>query len=281
MNEKKKRTQSLFDETGLRSFQAQSEEWHSIASQLVLRLMGLNSSSLTPRETLQATFKALKNMEDDPDSINAHLWRNGWCLSGRMTPGQVLALQKAFREENFKEIDSFIVNFARRHATEIISDACDTFPDRKAILEDVLTAHNTKMYTLSIPVLLAQTDGMCRSEFKALRFGKKKARDELFKTIKQLPPMAFSRILLLPLCSKGPVEKGGNFDNIPDGLDRHFVLHGVSTNYNTEINSLKCIMLLDCVVSAAKCFRRESESREEHDRLRDRLKELDGCEYSA
>ena len=137
------------------------------------------------------------------------------------------------------------------------------FAPRMRIIEDALEAHVNGKFTLSIPTLFAQAEGIAseilNSPTFAGRTGKimtKVVEDKYGDWAKAVSKnilldfiqsnRGFGRInkehftrkrFLEWLESTGRVEE--------DSANRHAVLHGVQINYATKENSLRCFLLLD------------------------------------
>ena len=97
-------------------------------------------------------------------------------------------------------------------------------------------AHREKRYALSIPVLLAQADGICQ-ELQGEQLYKRNRKGEIALKAK----IASKNVdeftaLMLPLVA-GPRERL-RFGN---QLNRHSILHGESTTYDTFENSCRAI----------------------------------------
>ena len=131
------------------------------------------------------------------------------------------------------------------------------FADRMPIVLDALDAHTTGKYTLSVPVLLTQVEGVASeiigksvwggtgekiadllNEHLPERF--RQAHKELL--IKFVKEMIFYRVDFNDFAAdlhakKGMIEK--------DFLNRHSILHGVQTDYAYKEHSLRAFLLLD------------------------------------
>lgn len=123
-----------------------------------------------------------------------------------------------------------------------IEDACGNFPSfgpRRKILLDAVSAHYEGRYTLSVPVLFAQLEGVLRT------IGKIDPRDDFKATIKRdwdsrmLFGMSESASMLNAFLSRLYEGRRG-----VDEFNRNPVLHGANVTYNTEENSLILILTL-------------------------------------
>ena len=135
------------------------------------------------------------------------------------------------------------------------------FANRSQIIQDALEAHISGKYTLSIPTLLPQVEGILssiigKSAGKLINllkeaFGKVEpdflssvAEDMLLKLAKSpfllhgIEPSYFS-----PEKYSEWLDKRGILEE--NTLNRHAILHGIQINYATKLNSLRTFLLLD------------------------------------
>lgn len=152
------------------------------------------------------------------------------------------------------------------------------FAPRMAILEDALSVHKQGKWTLSIPTLLPQIEGIALDIIKGWGLSPQQKAIVIDKNInkeigKTLPSQVFSR---LPIDSFTPREMVAVYtllyyleselykwinllDEITqtdecDYLNRHAVLHGAQTSYASRVNSLKCFLALDTLQLATKRY---------------------------
>ena len=139
----------------------------------------------------------------------------------------------------------------------------DLFLSRMQIIEDAMEAHVNGKYTLSIPTLLPQVEGVLSS----ITGESAGHPNQMFKdTILNKYPDYFyyiSKNILLRLATspmlyggitsefftpeKYPdwVIKKGQLEDRP--LNRHAILHGIQINYSSKENSLRAFLLLDAL----------------------------------
>jgi hypothetical protein len=139
------------------------------------------------------------------------------------------------------------------------------FDKRKVIIEDALGAHMSGKFTLSIPALLPQVEGILsgKTNHTAGRVGwllkdaverNSLGETDVFDTLEGDLLIALATD---PFLFKGHIgeffspEKyaewliGQGIENTP--LNRDAILHGVQIDYATEINSLRVFFLLDSI----------------------------------
>lgn len=139
-------------------------------------------------------------------------------------------------------IGHYIEITKEEHVVAWIEDACTNFPSfssRREILLDAVSAHYEGRYTLSVPVLFAQLEGVLRS------IGKIDPRDDLRAKIKRdwdsrmLFGMSESAGMLNAFLSR--LYEGNRGAN---EFNRNPILHGANVTYNTQENSLILILTL-------------------------------------
>lgn len=156
----------------------------------------------------------------------------------------------------------FIVERSKFNEYKMIKDMIDIwkkdpiFLERANIIKDAFFAHENGMYNLSIPILLAQCEGIAS---KITGINARKGHIAILKIIKE--PTFFirnaSRTALISFIEEF-LYKGINFDdyhnqlairNIDpnDFLNRHSIIHGVNIDFASEVNSLRMFMLLDSI----------------------------------
>lgn len=116
---------------------------------------------------------------------------------------------------------------------------------RVHILREVIQGHIMGFYNLTVPTMLSQIEGIIAEGFNHV--GRMKEKDQ-----KQYISV------LLSCTDTGSFDSAINeyflstilvgFEHgkeIKSDLSRHAILHGADTNFGTQINSLKCILLFD------------------------------------
>lgn len=159
-----------------------------------------------------------------------------YCIAHGWYPIVEMSTSYISDEENFEQI---FENYIEKRIDEIENNVCESNPNRSDIIRDAFGAHRTGKYTLSIPAILAQADGICNERLEISPFSKKPG--------KQLQDKIPSEIYSDFLCHYfQPVifakEIRANTEDVPPStLNRHHVLHGISKEYATHRNSLKAI----------------------------------------
>lgn len=211
------------------------------------------SSIISPAfEELQRTFREL------PPKIQEALLllaQHGWYLDFNMPLPSLWEIKKAISSGEIDEVEEALVEYFESQLEKIEKAINAQFPHRSHIIGSAIEAHRNGEYYLSIPVLLAQTDGICKEVVDQYLFMKKK-KDRKPRTaiyVEQVAADTYRAALLSPLAASTPISASEHERD--DGfnlLNRHMVLHGESLDYGSKVNSLKAISLINYVSQALK-----------------------------
>ncbi len=176
------------------------------------------------------------------------LGENGWYLDLHIDMPFLWSLVEAFAKGSQEEAEVLLAEHFEERSEEIEKDIARRFPERGELIGAAFAAHRRGEYVLSIPVLLAQADGICK-EASGQNFFLKRDRKPLTAAyVEQFTADTFTAALLSPLATALPIaaserERGENFS----ALNRHMVMHGESLDYGTRLNGLKAISLVNYV----------------------------------
>jgi hypothetical protein len=204
-----------------------------------------------PPEWLQSIIEQGAN--DLFSELELWLIEEGWYLSIDLPVSIVLEIADLHDEENFEGIEKTLQEFFRARIEMVEALIASEFPKRKRILEQAFRAHRAEDYALSVPVFLAQADGISAEVLQANFFRYSKVTRKINKLLKQ-GDIELSPTVLRHLSQLGSLRESFDFGKRPAGLNRHNILHGASTDYDTEANSLRSIALLEFLVSLRPVF---------------------------
>ena len=192
------------------------------------------------------------------NAIRPELAQRGWFIAGSLYPHQYQTLELALKKKAEDQVEEFLKIHIRGQISDVRKHAMNRWKKRAEILADAFDAHIAAKYTLSVPVLLAQADGISYDIFGANLFtnyngpidkaiGKSIEKSNLHKR-----PLAksFLDLLLEALETSGlrrPTNKRNEMETssrIYYPLNRHGVLHGLDCDYAIEGNSLRGIALI-------------------------------------
>ena len=210
-------------------------------------LMGRNDQL----QRLSLHIEALRDwLEEQPERDKqslAKLADRGWFLDPNMPVANIGLLARAI-EEYPNDVDTAYSGFIRNRLDEIEWELVAAYPSRNHLLRDAFEAHRKAQYTLSVPVFLTQADGIFRERFNKELYDSKRqgvSRAITDNTYRSSCQDRFFRAVLEPFKVPSPLwNSQGELDKAFTGLNRHQVLHGMSTDYDVELNSLRAVSLL-------------------------------------
>jgi len=179
-------------------------------------------------------------------------WFFGWHVSLR----EVLTLVKAIEDLEPGDLDAYMADYFRQCLNAFACALIEKYPDREKPISAAVHAHQElgdDGYLLSIPVFIAQADGIC-AEWLGIEqpLSKSKGPGASIRAATHAQQViqgdSHSAELLHPLFElhnsdflKGSKQRGaGTFD----ALNRHQVMHGETSDYGSEVNSLKAFSFL-------------------------------------
>ena len=204
-------------------------------------------ASLRTYEESVAAIRAFSHPAKDEETIICTLMEHGWVPDMDLTLGQLRQWAAALDPENpelVKQANDATCERLRDRLDDIEAKLISEFPCRAVILRDAFDAHRQGKYTLSVPAFLTQVDGFFYDRCDANLFYHK-GRKELRKRVEAMPNELTRMYLMTLLNTRLPLLLSEECR--PDdftGLNRHQVLHGLVTDYDTQENSLKAIALL-------------------------------------
>ncbi|SDI36424.1 hypothetical protein SAMN05216588_115107 [Pseudomonas flavescens] len=182
----------------------------------------------------------------------------GWFFSWHMSLANLVKLLSELEQLEDEDIDSYFVEFHRNNFDFLTKSIISATPNREAVLNAAFSAlqrANAEDYYLSIPVLLAQADGILaeitksNSPLQRNAEGAKKWANTITGEISKASIYPIFHIdkydLLIGGKQREEFEKSGSTFT---ALNRHQILHGEVWNYGTEVNAFKAFSFL-CFVT--------------------------------
>jgi hypothetical protein len=139
--------------------------------------------------------------------------------------------------------------------------------ERWRLVEKALGHHRNGAYEASVPIVLAQADGICQDLVGSkadMQFFKLESKTQYFADASTIAGMPAGLEHLRPLFSEVMRKSGAT-----GRLTRHGILHGRELRYDIQMNSTKALVLLAAVIEWAQAnagekvekLRREREAR--------------------
>lgn len=202
-------------------------------------------------EDISAFAEWQKWVDEFPDRTCKELLilgRHGWYFDPEMTDPGLSEVAKAFEAGEIEEANAVLAQHFEERIDEIEESTAKSFPHREKLIRAAFNAHRRGEYELSIPVLFAQADGICKDIANGYLFRRKNKKPEVARRVDQVAPSTLTEAFWSPLTQVLPIyaseqERSDGFD----GLNRHMVVHGDSLNYGTKLNGLRAISLISYV----------------------------------
>ncbi|WP_060477702.1 MULTISPECIES: hypothetical protein [Pseudomonas] len=188
--------------------------------------------------------------------------REGWFFNWQGGFQDVMELTERIRDaESASDIDRILMAYYNDYWDYYAELIAEKYPARKAAIHAAIDAHRNFSpagYSLSIPVFLAQADGIF-SEVTGIPSAMDKVRGQnIIKGSQWLSEQIGADVeaigCLLPILElheldilksqrarEAKAQESGRFF---DALNRHQVMHGEVSDYGTEINSVKAFSFL-------------------------------------
>ncbi len=216
---------------------------------------------------IERISSAIKEMTEALPGVQEYLARRGWYLTGSTLPGDVILLAKFIRENRHQEAEETMLSYARERVDPVCARISERWPRRATVLADALQAHKNGLYSLSIPALLAQADGISSEILGESIYRREKGAPKVAKVFKARLPESYNpdsltfAFFLRPLELLSSISYGIDYheqtrirDTLLGPLNRHAVMHGYDTEYSFEANGLRVILLLDYLADVDTVF---------------------------
>lgn len=174
------------------------------------------------------------------------LAQHGWYLDPEMvfTAGKEFA--DFFTNGKVEEANEQLCDYFDAHCDEIEASLTVQFPTRARLLHSAFEAHRRGQFALSIPVFLAQADGICQEITGAQLYSQRDGLPKVASTPALATVDSFTRVLLTPIVESMPIsasqtERGALGRPV---FNRHAVLHGESVDYDSRPNGCRAISFL-------------------------------------
>jgi len=204
-------------------------------------------------ETFKEIGERLKEYTKKTPEYFLLIAQHGWFIDLESELNFPSIVAHRIQEKKVDTANELLVNYYKTNVGRIFESLIKRHYNRIEILESIKKSYEEGNHILLIPAVLTQVDGIC-FDFTKKKFFIKEKKNEKYKflpeVIAELEKSAgnFLELYLSPLQNQTPImAREQDVGMFPCKLNRHKVLHGISTDYGTEINSLKVISLLKYV----------------------------------
>ncbi|TYQ16958.1 UNVERIFIED_CONTAM: hypothetical protein Cloal_3548 [Acetivibrio alkalicellulosi] len=180
------------------------------------------------------------------------LYELGWPAHRNMNLAEVKKVVDLYNKYGFDSIKNNIENyFIKKYDNdEILRIQCaweqnQLLEYRIIILKQAIQAHLQGYYYLTIPTILSQIEGIIATAFNhSGQMGYKQLKDYCAKLLLENEAYSLDKSVKNLLYGIIYIKFEHN-QPINSVLSRHAILHGADTEYGTQTNSLKTILLFD------------------------------------
>ena len=238
------------------------------------------------KRAMEPVRRAWIKLPEQTRRVQGYLANRGWWLPFVDLPVMAAAeLARMIDEGRHDQVELELRSFASSRMQQTARKLETLWPQRWRILADAFDAHRQGRYTLSVPAMLIQADGISQELLGAPLFGKEagapKTKRALTRTLQRIRvagrPLGLSSILdmcldpLRTVCSLGENTAERDRRRAQDPrygpLNRHAVLHGLDVGYDSEANGLRAILVLDYLASLKGTLDRQRQRAKDLGRL--------------
>ncbi len=183
-----------------------------------------------------------------------HLGQHGWYVDFELPFRAIFDFARHIGSDDHAAAEQVLCHYFDGRMAALLKQVEQNFGHRHQVLASAFLAHQRGDYDLSIPVILAQTDGICFEVTKVQLYTLSKSKH--FRKAFPNADGAITAALLAPLSTELPLvlPQSKRTAHLPV-LNRHAILHGESCDYGTRENSSRAISHLAYVMSVLSLTR--------------------------
>jgi hypothetical protein len=201
-------------------------------------------------DTFKEIGERLKEYTEKTPEYFLLIAQHGWFIDLESELNLPVKVAYEIKDDELETANELLIDYYKENLDQIFDRLIKRHPNRKEILTQILSAYENGNYSLLIPSVLTQVDGICFDFTKRKFFIKERNNKYLPQVTSELEKSAgtFLDLYLSPLQNQTPIMvREQDISKFPCQLNRHVVLHGINADYGTEVNSLKVISLLKYV----------------------------------
>jgi len=222
--------------------EAYSRVWNQLGDQLLQSIEDFQQY-IAPH--LELVRQAIDALPPRIKRIMIHFAESGWFVSPWLEFAHLTELQEIADRDDADSIDEVMASYFRAELDAIEDSLITQFSSRAPILKSAFTLHREARYEASIPLFLIQADGICHEILGVQLFRQSQGIPATADAIDthSIDPLAAA--IMEPLRVLLPISyHTSRIDLTTSMLNRHAILHGLTTAYPSEVNSLKAASLL-------------------------------------
>jgi hypothetical protein len=241
---------------------------NNLSSGMTQALRAFNVNKLIPNETFKVfeeIKESVRKFGDSTEKFKTIMLELGYPPHGNLYPYEIITIVELY--ENNTDIDFVKREVSKlmleKYDEEVLSEMLISWKNetwsnkRNHLLEEIIHCHNMKMYNMSVPVILAQIEGLIAEGFnhEGMMNGRK-MREYLERLLYRKSQFSFDETVQNFYLNVVLVafEHGKPINSF---MSRNAIMHGADTNYGTAENSLKAILLLDHIHERITSYRKK------------------------
>ncbi|MEQ8765810.1 MAG: hypothetical protein RL885_17950 [Planctomycetota bacterium] len=201
-------------------------------------------------EPFTREFKAwLEQLPQWEEEVATKTAQRGWYLDPDMNVVQIREIADALCDETkLEEVERELCDWYTERLPQIELNLKRWYPTRADLIRQAFETHRLELFGASIPLMLAQADGLVydstNGQSQLYKWAGKKLGDHLGKWCKE----GFKTGFFTAITGKSTLtldeSKRDEAFRHSGLLNRHAVLHGEDTDYATRMNGLRATSLL-------------------------------------
>jgi hypothetical protein len=202
--------------------------------------------------TLRRVAQDLREVPERNRKVTRTLARHGWYIDPSMLAFEPTRVAVLFEAGNEAEAHDQMCGHYDEAADALLESLSRQFPSRRRLLESAFAAHRRADYAASVPLFLAQADGICHELTGVQLYARQNGVPKLKATFSSMEEDFLLISVVTPLIETTPLSANEKerASMTADIMNRHAILHGEATDYDTHRNSCRAMSLIAYVAWA-------------------------------
>ena len=216
-------------------------------SKLLATIQKINNPLVQHLDAFKEIGEKLKEFIEKTPEYYLLIAQYGWFIDLESDLNLALRVAYKLQKNEIEVANELMISYYKENLSNIFKRLIERHPNRKEILSQIQNGYKNKYHSIIIPTILTQIDGICFDFTKRKFFIKERKNKFLPQVTSEIEKLAdsFLNLYLSPIQNQTPIMvREKDISNFPCYLNRHEILHGINTDYGTEINSLRVISLL-------------------------------------
>lgn len=168
------------------------------------------------------------------------LAEHGWFVQPQMAPRAQREISEMLAKNQTAEVEEALVKHFNEELDQIETRLCRNSPKRERLLRSAFASHRSGNFAASIPLMLAQADGLCRDYTGGQLFSGRQTMQARIKEVKSNLLMYFAALIEVTPIIANEKQRATK----PVVFNRHAIMHGEELSYDTAANGARAVSLL-------------------------------------